>query len=84
MNKETAKAIKTRDAQWKHAKMIGQKYGVDSPVARSARRIWALYVKKVEHLANGGTEANFDLPDSAVIAAVAKEADEFFAAEAAK
>ncbi len=72
MNKATANAIKTRDAQWKHAEMMGRKYGVSHPAARSARRIWAVYVAKVEHLANGGTEATFELPSSEAIAAAAK------------
>lgn len=84
MNKDLKTAIGIRDSQWKHAKMIGAKYGVNSPVARSARRIWAVYVKEVEHLVNGGTRKNFELPDSAVITAIAKEADEFFGAEATK
>jgi hypothetical protein len=80
MNQATKKAVEVRGAQWNHAKLIAFKYGINSPVARSACRVWAIYVKKVEHLANGGTEKSFELPDSAVIAEIAKEAEEFFAA----
>jgi len=72
MNKATANAIKIRDAQWKHAEMMGRKYGHSHAAARSARRIWAVYVAMVEHLANGGTKATFKLPSSDAIATVAK------------
>ena len=79
MNKATMKAVEVRGAQWTHAKRIAFRYGINSPVTRSACRIWAVYVKKVEHLANGGTEKSFKLPESAVIAEIAKEAEDFFA-----